>query len=132
MSQLITLDNGYQAKLTIDVINNISISYRLTELSVTDDVDFWKAYGTNLASMLASSLLQYYEQINFIVSADAFYTDNNGYLTQEISRVNKERAVLYRQADNREAKIDVMFDEIVKAAQGIVARYEPDVVVKKA
>ena len=27
---------------------------------------------------------------------------------------------------------DVMFDEIVKAAQGIVARYEPDVVVKKA
>ena len=27
---------------------------------------------------------------------------------------------------------DVMFDEIVKAAQGIVARYEPDVLVKKA
>ncbi len=27
---------------------------------------------------------------------------------------------------------DVMFDGIVKAAQGIVARYEPDVVVNKA
>ena len=27
---------------------------------------------------------------------------------------------------------DARFDDIVKAAQGIVARYEPDVVVKKA
>lgn len=113
MSQHIVLPNGYEANLTIEVINNISISYRLTDLTSNDDVDFWKLYTSNLTSLVSASLLKYYEQLNFVVSADAYYVDNAGYLTQEISRVNKEHAVLYRQSENREEKIETMFDEIV-------------------
>jgi hypothetical protein len=113
MSQHIILPNGYEANLKIEVINNIAISYRLTDMSDNDDVDFWKIYTFNLATIIASSLLNVYEQVNFLVNADAYYTDNNGYLTQEISRVNKEHASLYRQSEDREEKIETMFDEIV-------------------
>lgn len=116
MSQKITLPNGYTAQLSINLINNVSIAYRLTDLSDSEDVTLWKEFANNLAKLIADQLLQNYEMVNFIVSADAYYADHNGYLTQEISRVNKERLRLYRQTKDRSDKIDMMFAEITDPA----------------